>query len=258
MRNYFTMLFVLSTFIGIAQTAKTTVKTKTTTVKPVVTKPKPSSFKNKFDTISYFIGMQIGADMKKNGATDINPVALQKGLNDALKNLAPQVDPQVAMQLAQAYFMSKQPKKAPVAVDPNAKKFLEDNAKKTGVKTTASGLQYEVIQLGTGALPKVTDVVKVNYKGTLTNGTIFDTNEGSAPITFPLNRVIPGWTEGLQLMPIGSKFKFVIPGNLAYGEQGVPDAGIGPNETLIFDVELLGIEVPVPQVPQVPANVNPQ
>jgi FKBP-type peptidyl-prolyl cis-trans isomerase len=115
------------------------------------------------------------------------------------------------------------------------------------MKSTPTGLQYEVLRDTTGTKPKATDVVKVFYKGTLLSGKVFDTNEGQEPVTFPLNQVIPGWTEGLQLMPVGSKYRFYIPGYLAYGEQGSPPV-IGPNELLIFDVELLGIEQQAPQV----------
>jgi FKBP-type peptidyl-prolyl cis-trans isomerase len=134
------------------------------------------------------------------------------------------------------------------ANDDKQKKFFKENANKPGVKTTASGLQYEVISEGTGARPAITDVVKVDYTGTLLDGTIFDSSvKRGEPATFPLNGVIPGWSEGLQLMTVGSKYKFYIPGKLAYGVQGQQQAGIGPNETLVFEVELLGIEKSQPQ-----------
>jgi FKBP-type peptidyl-prolyl cis-trans isomerase len=213
-----------------------------------------AEFKNKIDTVSYFIGMQIGADMVKNGANDINPVALEKGLADALKGVLPKIDPQVAMSYAQAFFTEKQVLKK-AAEDAKAKKFFDDLAANPAVKTTASGLKYEILKDTTGAKPDATDKVTVHYTGTLVNGKIFDSSVGGEPVTFPLNQVIKGWTEGVQLMSVGSKYKFYIPGNLAYGEQGVQQAGIGPNETLIFEVELLKIEKPAPQVPQVPSNM---
>lgn len=120
--------------------------------------------------------------------------------------------------------------------------FLAENAKKEGVKTTPSGLQYEVIKEGTGKSPKATDTVLVHYKGTLLDGTEFDSSYSrNEPISFPLNRVIPGWTEGVQLMKEGAKYKFFIPSNLAYGAGGTPGGPIGPNETLIFEVELLKV-----------------
>jgi FKBP-type peptidyl-prolyl cis-trans isomerase len=119
--------------------------------------------------------------------------------------------------------------------------FLQENAKKDGVKTTASGLQYEVLTEGTGKTPKATDTVLVHYKGTLLNGTEFDSSyKRGEPIEFPLNQVIRGWTEGVQLMKEGSKYRFYIPSNLAYGPRGAGGV-IGPDETLIFDVELLKV-----------------
>lgn len=120
--------------------------------------------------------------------------------------------------------------------------FLAENGKRDGVKTTASGLQYEVLTPGDGKSPKATDTVLVHYKGTLLDGKEFDSSyKRNQPISFPLNRVIPGWTEGVQLMKEGAKYRFFIPSNLAYGASGAPGA-IGPNETLIFDVELLKVQ----------------
>lgn len=121
--------------------------------------------------------------------------------------------------------------------------YLAENAKKEGVKTTASGLQYTVIREGTGKSPKATDEVVVNYRGTLLDGTEFDSSyKRNQPISFRLNQVIPGWTEGVQLMKEGAKYQFVIPSKLAYGSRGTPGGPIGPDETLIFDVELLKVQ----------------
>lgn len=210
-------------------------------------------FKTKADSVSYFMGLQIGSDMMNNGADDINPKAMEKGLYDAIHKIAPKIDQHAGMATAQSYFSEKQALKK-AAEEAAEKKFFETLAQDTSVKSTPSGLRYKVIKPGVGQKPTATDKVTVHYKGTLLNGKVFDSSEGGEPVSFELNRVIKGWTEGVQLMAVGAKYKFYIPGDLAYGEQGVPQAGIGPNETLVFDVELLGIEKPTPTV----APVAPQ
>jgi FKBP-type peptidyl-prolyl cis-trans isomerase len=121
--------------------------------------------------------------------------------------------------------------------------FLVENASKEGVQTTPTGLQYKVVTEGTGKSPKATDLVKVHYRGTLLDGTEFDSSyKRNAPAEFPLDRVIPGWTEGVQLMKEGGKSLFYIPSRLAYGERGTPGGPIGPNETLVFEIELLEVK----------------
>jgi FKBP-type peptidyl-prolyl cis-trans isomerase len=130
--------------------------------------------------------------------------------------------------------------------DPNLEKgeaFLKENAAKEGVKTTASGLQYKILQEGTGRSPKATDTVVVHYKGTLLSGKEFDSShKRGKPAEFPLNHVIPGWTEGVQLMKEGAKYQFTIPSKLAYGERGTPGGPIPPNSTLIFEIELISVK----------------
>jgi FKBP-type peptidyl-prolyl cis-trans isomerase FklB len=192
----------------------------------------------------YAIGVNIGSNLVSNGLTgDLDLAAIIAGLQESvaggeLKMTA--ADMEAAMQ---AFTTLQQEKmKAQAGVD-----FLAQNGAKEGVTTTASGLQYSVVTDAadaSAALPKETDTVSVHYTGTLIDGTVFDSSvERNEPATFPLNGVIPGWTEGLQLMKVGAKYRFFIPSALAYGEAGAPPV-IPPNSTLIFDVELLSIEAP--------------
>jgi FKBP-type peptidyl-prolyl cis-trans isomerase FklB len=156
------------------------------------------------------------------------------------KNGKPAMKGEEANMHIQKFFTAMMDRKADAAVS-KGKEFLEKNGKREGVTTTASGLQYEVMKMGTGDKPAATDEVTVHYHGTLTDGKVFDSSvERGDPATFPLNGVIKGWTEALQLMPVGSKFKIFLPGDLAYGAQGAGEM-IGPHETLIFEVELLKI-----------------
>jgi FKBP-type peptidyl-prolyl cis-trans isomerase len=175
--------------------------------------------------------------------------ALAAGLVDGMTDKLQLKDTELekAMNDFKTALMAKRQAAQATAATENTKKgtdYLAANAKKDGVKTTASGLQYKVMKAGPdgGKSPKATDTVKVHYHGTLIDGTVFDSSvQRGEPISFPLNGVIPGWTEGVQLMKVGDKFQFTIPSALAYGEQGAGGA-IGPNSTLIFEVELLGIE----------------
>jgi FKBP-type peptidyl-prolyl cis-trans isomerase FklB len=216
---------------------------------PLLGQEKSPELKTEMDKVSYSIGLQIGFNLVKQQEAlkkqnvQVNTDALLGGVKDALANKPQMTADQVRATLAA--FEKDMTQKEQAAGQKNAadgEKFLADNKKKEGVKTTSSGLQYKVVKEGNGPQPKDTDTVVANYRGTLINGTEFDSSyKRGQPATFPLNRVIKGWTEGLQLMKVGSKYQFFIPASLAYGEQQMgPD--IGPNSTLIFDVELVGIQ----------------
>ena len=186
------------------------------------------SLKNEADTASFYIGYMYGSNITGNGIEEINMDAIIAGMNSALQKKD-----------APAAMMAKAEKALKAGEE-----FLAANAKKDGIKTTESGLQYKIEKEGTGAIPADTSVVRVHYKGTLIDGTEFDSSyKRGEPTEFPVNRVIKGWTEALQLMPVGSKWTLYIPSNLAYGPQGARGA-IGPNETLIFEVELIDIVDP--------------
>jgi len=197
---------------------------------------------------SYAIGMDIGGNLQRQGI-EIDAKALAAGIADVIagKPALSEADVKAAIAELRTQMMAKAEAKDKVAGEKNAKDgeaFMAANAKKEGVKSTPSGLQYKVVKAGDGKgkSPKATDTVKVHYHGTLIDGSVFDSSvQRGEPISFPLNGVIAGWTEGLQLMKEGDKYQFVIPGKLAYGEQS-PSPKIGPNSTLIFDVELLAIE----------------
>ncbi len=196
--------------------------------------------------LSYAIGMDIGASLKSLNA-DLDRPVLLAALNDRLDGAKLKLSEADAAKAKQAFFKKQSEQvaaKQKAAGEKNkvdGEKFLVENGKKKGVTTTKSGLEYEVLKQGDGAKPKATDKVTVNYRGTLIDGTEFDSSyKRGQPVTFPLNGVIKGWTEGVQLMNVGSKYKFVLPSALAYGARGAGPK-IGPNSTLVFEVELLGI-----------------
>ncbi len=221
--------------------------------------------KDQKDKASYSIGYDIGETFKKQ-KIDLNIDALIAGLKEAVagKDAAmPKEEREKTLQAFQKEMMEKQlaaSKEAATKNTAEGEKFLAENKKKDGVKTTTSGLQYKVLKEGSGTSPKETDTVVTNYKGTLIDGTEFDSSyKRNEPATFPVNRVIKGWTEALQLMKPGAKYQLFIPASLAYGERGAGQL-IGPNATLIFEVELLSIKPPEPAAsvaPGAPAPTSP-
>ena len=198
--------------------------------------------------LGYIIGMDIGKSLREQG-TAVDLDSLISAIRTTYKGEEPAMTAEQAGAVRQEYIEKRQAEQRAEAAAVGAtnleagNKFLAENAKKEGVQTTASGLQYKVETMGTGPKPVATDTVKVHYRGTLLDGTEFDSSYArNEPISFGLNRVISGWTEGVQLMPVGSKFTFYIAPDLAYGEGG--GGPIPPNSTLIFEVELLDIEKP--------------
>ncbi len=185
----------------------------------------PASIKTNADSLSYSYGVMMAREL--SSIEGLNAEMIAAGIREAMNESG-----QISLEEASEVITKS---KAQEGID-----FLAENATKEGVTTTASGLQYKVIEEGTGASPLATDVVSVNYKGTLINGEVFDSNEGADPISFPLNRVIPGWTEGLQLMKEGGKTIFYIPYELAYGDRGAGNV-IPPYAALIFEVELIKV-----------------
>jgi FKBP-type peptidyl-prolyl cis-trans isomerase FklB len=205
------------------------------------------TLKDDKDKVSYAIGLNIGKSMKQEGL-DINPDALAAAMKDVFAGAKAQLTDEEVQQVMQDFqkkMMAKQMAAREEGLGKNkaeGEKFLADNKKKEGIKTTASGLQYKVITAGTGKTPKATDTVKTHYRGTLINGTEFDSSyKRGEPAEFPVNGVIKGWTEALQLMKEGAKWQLFIPSELAYGERGA-GRDIGPNSTLIFDIELISVK----------------
>jgi FKBP-type peptidyl-prolyl cis-trans isomerase FklB len=234
-----------------ASTAKPSTSASSSTAKPhTATAAKPATpltLKTQKDKLSYAIGLNIGAGMKKDGV-DVDPSILEQGLRAALtgsKPLMTEAEAQTVMTQFRTEMMKKKQEEAQRVSEANkqeGQQFLAANKSKEGVVTLPSGLQYKILKEGTGPKPTATDTVTVNYRGTLINGTEFDSSyKRNEPTTFGVNQVIKGWTEALQLMQVGSKWQLFIPSDLAYGERS-PAAEIGPNSTLIFDVELLSIQ----------------
>jgi|TARA_B100000497_G_C7528589_1_gene320723 FKBP-type peptidyl-prolyl cis-trans isomerase FklB len=204
-------------------------------------KPKESaSLITELDSVSYSLGVNIGENIKKQ-FENINLDNFEAGIKDVLeKELETKISDNQAQAIINSYFSKKQKKESESMIEEGAN-YLQENAKKEGVTTLPSGLQYEVINDGTGPMPTIEDNVTTHYHGTLIDGTVFDSSvDRGEPASFPVGGVIKGWTEALQLMSVGSKWKLYVPYDLAYGERGA-GAQIGPYSTLIFEVELISI-----------------
>ena len=192
------------------------------------------------EKISYALGISLGNNLKNGGFAGLSYQKLADGIKDVIEGNQLEMSIQDAQTMINEYFQQLQEKAFAQNIK-EGKNFLSENAKRPEVKTTASGLQYEVVSAGNGVIPKATDQVKVHYHGTLLNGNVFDSSVSRGePATFGVTQVIQGWVEALQLMPVGSKWKLFIPSELAYGAQGAGQS-IGPHTTLVFEVELLDI-----------------
>lgn len=190
------------------------------------------------DKLSYSLGMMLAENLKQQGFTDIQENDLKNGLDDAFSGKEPQVSATEAQKIINEYFQAKQAEAYKTNVE-SGNQFLSENAKNPDVVTLPSGLQYKVNVEGTGAIPASTDQVTTHYEGRLLDGTVFDSSiRRGEPATFPVNGVIQGWQEALQLMPVGSKWTLYVPSDLAYGERGAGQ-DIQPYSTLVFDIELL-------------------
>jgi FKBP-type peptidyl-prolyl cis-trans isomerase FklB len=210
---------------------------------PLFAQEKAPPLNDAKDKASYSIGLNIGQNLKRQGV-ELNPDAMVAGLKDGLGGMKPALT-EDQIKEAMTSLEKDMEQKQEAAAQKNVaagEKFLAENKTKPGVKTTASGLQYKVEKEGKGAQPKATDTVSVNYRGTLIDGTEFDSSyKRGQPATFPVGGVIKGWTEALQLMKVGSKYQLFIPASLGYGARGA-GRDIAPNSTLIFDVELLEVK----------------
>jgi FKBP-type peptidyl-prolyl cis-trans isomerase len=213
---------------------------------PAAAADKVPELKTETQKISYALGLDLGSYFKSLGE-DFDLAVVQRGIEDSYNGKKPLMTAEEASQVQQQFASRQQEKQVKQVMEMTAvnreaaKKFLDENKGKEGVKTTASGLQYKVIKQGKGATPSADDTVKVHYKGTLLDGTEFDSSyQRNQPAEFQVNQVIPGWTEALQLMNVGSIYELYLPPELAYGDRGAPPV-IEPGSMLIFEVELLDV-----------------
>ena len=197
-------------------------------------------YTNELDKVSYSLGLSIASNLISSGIKTINAEAFNDAMHTVFAGQMPEIMPDEANNILQTYFDKLQQEKDKEAKEAG-QKFLEENKGKEGVVALPSGLQYKILVAGNGPKPQASDTVKCHYEGRLINGTVFDSSiRRGEPAEFPVGGVIAGWVEALQLMPVGSKWQLYIPSELAYGAHGAGQS-IGPNETLIFDVELLAI-----------------
>lgn len=197
-------------------------------------------FKDELDKISYALGLSVSSNLIQSGIKTIEPNHFKLALEDVFTGKKPKLTPDEANKILQEFMESQQGDSSKENIEEGLQ-FLAENKKKEGIIETASGLQYEVMNEGDGEKPKPADQVKCHYHGTLINGTIFDSSvQRGEPAVFPVNGVIQGWIEALQMMTTGSKWRLFIPSELAYGDRGA-GGSIGPNTALIFEVELLEI-----------------
>jgi len=197
-------------------------------------------YTEEIDKVSYCLGVSIASNLINSGVKSVNVEAFEEGMSLVFDGKMPELSPEEINSTLQAYFGKLQAEKGNISKEVG-EKFLAENKTKEGVITLESGLQYKVITEGKGEIPESSHTVKCHYEGKLINGNVFDSSyKRNEPAEFPVQGVIKGWVEALQLMPVGSKWQLYVPSELAYGVNGAGES-IGPNETLIFDVELLGI-----------------
>jgi FKBP-type peptidyl-prolyl cis-trans isomerase FklB len=225
-------------FLSVQGFSQTKPKPAKATVKPAV---KVSALKTRMDSVSYSIGVNIADNLKAQGLDNVNTAILSKAIQDVLKSKTLTLSKEQSDMSISNYLQQLKADKSAKNREAGTK-FLAENKVKPGVVTLPSGLQYEILKAGDGPKPTINDKVKTHYHGTLIDGTVFDSSvDRGEPISFPVSGVIKGWTEALQLMPVGSKWRLFVPSELAYGDRGAGPK-IGPGSTLVFDVELLSIE----------------